>query len=439
MPYNAQPTHSFAIETPPGGRTVGYSAPAILIAFTSIVLRRAVVFVLFWFLPSVGLSRGQEAESTSIQGIPVENRWWFQPTDIGGYRTAAHEFGWDQNRLRLWGLGRGYFSTDGRVEFTGQETTFGAEAQVLAEWTAEHECFWTSATCESYLNQPFDDNILVDDPVRASFASNFDVDTFELSQMFVSIGQGNWVLDVGRFATPFGRYYGPLLSNSRADGPFIRTESILNRETGLQLRYNPGIWRLSAAVVNGSTGRDTNASKALIARAGFDLEHWVGGASIKQQDGIGSESQKEFNNHIGVDLAWRAGNFMLAGEAIYDQYGLRRPGTDLNDISWGRSLYNRQLNNGLNQPLDGVGWYLNAIWTFSRSRTVIGYGQFHPEPIGDPIHDEMTRRLLAKQTWMLSDRVEWYGSVLLENWLEDFTLGHDRMGYSILSGVQFHF
>ena len=130
---------------------------------------------------------------------------------------------------------------------------------------------------------------------------------------------------------------------------------------------------------------------------------------------------------------------MLAGEAIYDQYGLRRPGTDLNDIFWGRSLYNRQLNNGLNQPLEGVGWYLNAIWTFSRSKTIVGFGQFNPEPIGDRIHDTAISRLLAKQTWMLSDRVECYGSAFFENSIENFTLGHDRMGYSIMSGLQFHY
>ena len=397
------------------------------------------VLGLIWLFVLPGTSVGQEPEPIDAEPNPTTNRWWFESADIGGYRAAAHEFAWDQNRVRLWGLGRGYFSTDGRVEFTGQETTFGAEAQVLADWTSEHDSFWTGATCEAYLNQPFDRNLLIDDPTRASFASNFDVDTFELSQMFVSIGRDNWVLDVGRFVTPFGRYYGPLFSNARSDGSFIRTESILWRESGLQLRYNPGIWRFAAALVNGSSGRDTNSSKGIIARAGFDLPNWVGGASAKQQDGIGSESQKEFNNHVGIDLAWRSGNFMLAGEAIYDQYGLRRPGTDLNDIFWGRSLYHRQLNNGLNQPLEGVGWYLNAIWTFSRSRTVLGFGQFHPEPIGDRIHDTVISRLLAKQTWMLSERVECYGTAFLENSVESFTLGHDRMGHSIMSGLQFHY
>ncbi|NIL97949.1 MAG: hypothetical protein GTO62_12695, partial [Planctomycetales bacterium] len=54
---------------------------------------------------------------------------------------------------------------------------------------------------------------------------------------------------------------------------------------------------------------------------------------------------------------------LISTEWIYDQYGLRRPDVALDDIDWGRSLYNRQLNNGPYQPITGWGGYANLIYT----------------------------------------------------------------------------
>jgi len=41
--------------------------------------------------------------------------------------------------------------------------------------------------------------------------------------------------------TPFGRTYFPLYSNSRIDAPFIRTEAIGWRQTGVLLHYKHGL------------------------------------------------------------------------------------------------------------------------------------------------------------------------------------------------------
>ena len=331
------------------------------------------------------------------------------------------------------------FYTDGRYEFSGQETSLTAEGQLLADWTRQADGWWAGLTGETYLTQPFDRNILVDDPLRASYSHNFEIETLQLSQLFVSLGNDRWAVDFGKFITPFGRYYGPIYTNLQTDLPFIRGEAIRLRETGAQLRYQSGIWRHSAAITNGSQDRDTNSSKALVARASWDTGVWAGGVSVKTQDGIGSEGQKEFNNHTGIDLSWTNGTLRLAGEVLFDQYGTRRPGLSLDDITWGRSLYNRQLNQGLYDPITGTGWYLNTIWTRTRGTSVLGFGQYFPEFIGDPIHDQNNWRILVKNSWQLGARTELFASAFVEPSLEDFAIAHTRLGYLVLSGLQFHF
>src|SRR5205085_7266157 len=129
-----------------------------------------------------------------------------------------------------------------------------------------------------------------------------------------------------------------------------RYEAILLRETGLLVQWDSSNGVIQATVTNGSVERETNSSKALVARIGIDQPSYTLGTSVKWQDGNGSETQKAFNNHAGVDAMLRFGSWTLSSEAIYDQYGLRKPGTPLNDITWGRSLYYRDLNNGLDNP-----------------------------------------------------------------------------------------
>lgn len=366
---------------------------------------------------------------------------WIVPEQLG-YRNAPIR--WDfseQSRLQLWNTTRSFYSADFRLEFTGQEAFFAAENQTLATFVFDDENWRTSVTSELYLNIPFDDNILTDFALRESFAHNFEIDTLQLSQLFLTVEQDNWALDLGRFVTPFGRYRAPLNTNSRFDAPFIRTESILFRETGLQLRMHPGVWRIAAAITNGSDGLDTNSSKAIVARAGFDNQTLASGVSVKWQDGIGSEGQKEFNNHAGADITYRSSNgpWTFSGEWIYDQYGLRRPGTPLDEIVWGRSIYNRQLNNGLNNPITGNGWYASAIRRSGRSVLAFSYGQFHPEQLGDTIHDQTTRRFIAKGIFPLNPQLDLLATTIIENDVEEGQAGRRRRGLAVLLGMQFNF
>lgn len=364
---------------------------------------------------------------------------WIAPKNLG-YRGPAltRQFG-ERTQLSLWGNVRGFFSADHRVDFTGQEFFAGAEASTMAKLVHDEGAWQSSVTGELYFNQPFDRNVLVDYPLRESFSHNFEIETLEISQLFISAKRNDWTADFGKFLTPFGRFRAPLISNVRNDAPFIRTESIQFRETGFQLRYEPNALRLAAAITNGGENRDTNSSKAIIARAGFDTGNLAGGASVKWQDGIGSEGQKEFNNHAGVDFAIKRGRLTLSSEWIYDQYGLRRPGFNLDDIDWGRSIYNRQLNNGLNVPLSGWGWYANAVYRGDVATTVLQYGEFHPDAIGDNIHDQVTRRVSSKYIRRISERLDFYVSAVFENRVENAQDGRFRKGTYILSGVQFNF
>lgn len=364
---------------------------------------------------------------------------WINPENLG-YRSSGYErtFG-ERTRLSVWANARGYFSSDHRVEFTGQEFFAGVEASALFK-LVHNEGQWQSAvTGELYFNQAYDRNILVDYPLRESFSHNFDIDTFEISQLFLTAKRNDWSVDIGKFLTPFGRFKAPLVTNERNDAPFIRTESILFRETGIQLRYEPSALRLAAAITNGSEDRDTNSSKAILARAGFDTGVVSGGASVKWQDGIGSEGQKEFNNHAGVDFAVTRGRLTVSTEWIYDQYGIRRPGFDLDDIDWGRSIYNRQLNRGLNEPLSGWGWYGNAVYRHDLATTVLQYGEFHPNPVGDNIHDQVTRRFSTKYIRQISQRLDLFVSGVFENRVENAQDGRFRKGVYVRSGFQFNF
>lgn len=409
-------------------------------------------------LATVPVCAGQDSYDSSVADVetslPVDDElpipicksplsctdlWWFQTNQLG-YQGGPHTFTMGEGSMAfVWANARAFWSNDLRYEFTGQESFIGTEAATLAS-VVHQENGWTSAaTGEFYFNQRFDDNVLADYPLRASFSHNFDIDAVEISQLFITANRNDWFCDLGKFVTPFGRYWAPTVSNERTDAPFMRTESVLFRETGIQLRYEPNQWRLAAAVTNGGSDRDTNSSKAFVARVGFDTGKFAGGASVKTQDGIGSEYQKEFKDHAGIDLMMRSGRLTLSTEWIYDEYGMRRPGINLDDITWGRSLYNRQLNNGLNHPLSGWGWYGSAVWQGEFATAVVQYGEFHPNRIGDNIHDQTTRRISSKYIRRISDCLDWYVSGIFENRVTNAQDGRNRKGTFILTGVQFNF
>ena len=337
------------------------------------------------------------------------------------------------------GVARVAYFNDQRIEFTGQEATFAVEAQIVAAARVEREHWNYSLFSETYLTQPFDDNILVDSAVRNSFAGNFDQHPLEISQLYIGANRDVWTFEFGRFVTPFGRYYAPVLTNARNDVPFVRSESILFRETGIRVACRPGIYNFELAGTNGSDGKDTNSSKAGMGRFGIETQGFACGASFKWQDGIGSETQKEYNNHAGIDFMCRNGCWIFAGELIYDQYGMRRPGIPLDQITWGRSIYNRQLNNGLLNPISGVGWYSQLIYQEEFWTCLLGYGEFHPELIGDPIHDVVTHRILAKAIHNLTPNLSVFLHGTFENSFTNAQAGKPRVGVYLIGGAQFDF
>jgi hypothetical protein len=356
--------------------------------------------------------------------------------DVPGEYTE-YAFGEPEPCYHVGGKARAYYINDQRIEFTGQEETFAVEG--VLDGGIHHEVgpWLCQVETELFLTQPFDRNRLVDNPVRESFAHNFDLDVLSISQLYLSARQGDLYFAAGRFVTPFGRFYFTNYRNNFDDSPFIRSEVILFRETGLLAQWDPDGWCFTAALTNGGPGQDANSSKALIARAGIDREWFAAGASVKVQDGIGSESQKTYNEHVGLDAMLRRGNWTFSAEAIFDHYGFRRPGFDPDDITWGRSVYFRDRNKALHEPITGVGYYLNAGYEGPLWSLALNYGEFYPEELGVLEHDTPTRRGIVKASRHWTRHLETYGVLMLENSLADAFVGHDRKGVYVLLGCQF--
>lgn len=394
-------------------------------------------FVAWSLMSGITLGQGPLGPPESLPPLPMDGFLLDpapEPEPIAPFHSSPPG---DEFCYHVGGQARGYYLNDQRIEFTGQEATFAAEGvidggihQRASDWDLMLEG-------ELFLNQPFDRNMLRDSPFRESWAASFDIEPLQISQLFLGARRGDLYAALGRFETPFGRFYYPLYRNNFDDSPFIRSEAILYRETGLLLQWDPAYWVFTAALTNGGREQDTNSSKALVARVGIDQPWWALGASVKVQDGIGSETQKTFNEHVGVDLMLRRGCWMLSAEAIYDQYGLRNPGTRLNDIFWGRSLYLRDLNKAQDQAIHGLGYYVNVGYEGPFWSLTLNYGEFHPESLGRPAHDTPTRRGLVKAARFWTRHFETYGVVMIENDLGDLFGRVDRSGTYALFGCQF--
>ncbi len=344
-------------------------------------------------------------------------------------------------------MARAFYRMDQRIQWTGNETVMGAEGIVTPSITLSSGVSRFRVAGEFYLNQPYDKNFYTGNvegysadthDSRASYAANFDREYFETPQLYLSWVRNNFEFRAGKMATPFGRYYVPMMSNEWSDAPFIRSESIIKRQTGLLLRWNPAIWEFDAGIFNGSEGLDTNSMKAVIARAGINLGCFQMGISALVQDGIGSEEQKEEKSHYGADAALKMGHWTLSGEVIYDQYGLRKE-FDPNDIFWGRSIYYRQIYNG-GDPISGVGYYIDLNYQAGPWCFDLNYGEYHPEKLRNPDfpqHDIVNRRFMAKLAREVSRYAQWYGAIILEN--DGFVAqrGRDRRGWYLLTGVKF--
>jgi len=337
------------------------------------------------------------------------------------------------------GKGRGYYINDQRIEWTGQEATFTTEGVVTGGVLQQAGGWDLQFETEIFLNLPFDRNILNSNE-RAGFAPNFDVDPLQISQLYLAARKDDWYFSLGRFPTPFGRYYYPIFRNNFDDSPFIRSEAILFRETGLLMQWDPDGFVFTAALTNGGFGQDTNSSKAGILRAGIDRERFACGMSWKVQDGIGSEWHKMYKGHVGVDAMVRWGNWMLSGEAIYDEYGFRDAGFDPNDIFWGRSYYFRDSNRVDQKPLHGFGYYVNLGYEGPRWSLALNYGEYFPlDELGFAAHDTPIHRGLVKASYHLTPNFETYGVALVENSVPyPFTsYSFERMGSMLIFGCQF--
>ena len=207
-------------------------------------------------------------------------------------------------------VARGYYQNDQRIAWSGMEDTFGGEADITSELRQRCGDFEFSVDSEFYINEPYGRNQLLTDPERQSYAANFQIDQFEVSQLALVTNYQDWTFKIGKFVTPFGRYYFPLYSNAMWDAPFIRSEAINWRETGILAHYKSGYFVGDIALTNGGDNMGTNSSKFLMSRVGLESDWWAVGCSVKQGNGNGSENEKEFDNYYGVDaMCSRAARF----------------------------------------------------------------------------------------------------------------------------------
>ena len=401
--------------------------------------RLPLLLVLVWVLAWIAAPLCARGQDDPIQLLPPPGQEWVEglPTTTSPTDDVFPQKAPDPLCYHVGGLARGYYVNDQRITFTGLEETFAVEGVVdggvhhqVGDWT----CL---AEGEIFLTQPYDRNRLVDTPVRESFAHNFDVDIVSISQLYLAARRNDLYFALGRFVTPFGRFYFTNYRNNFDDSPFIRSEAIQFRETGLLAQWDPDGWCLAAALTNGGPSQDANSSKALVARAGIDRETFAAGASVKVQDGIGSEGQKTYNEHVGLDAMLRRGNWTFSAEAIWDRYGFRRPGFDPSDMTWGRSLYFRDFNDAWHEPITGVGYYASAIYAGPLWSLEFNYGEFYPEQLGIRRHDATTRRGILRASRHWTSHFETYGVVMIENDLPRAFVGHDRRGIYVLAGCQF--
>ncbi|MFC1806895.1 coiled-coil domain-containing protein [Candidatus Omnitrophota bacterium] len=351
----------------------------------------------------------------------------------------------DSTRLKVGTLLRSYYINDQRINWSGQEATFAVEG-VFSPWV-ESEGDWGRMKVggDFFLNQRFGRNLLRHNNILDTYSENFQVDTFEIDRLSIELEKWGFTLRAGKVATPFGRYYFPLFTNARSIGPFIRTESINWRESGVFLTYKYNYLVLDLGHVNGEAQKDTNSDKANMGRLGFEGKNWAIGISGKLQDGIGSGGQKEYNNHAGADIMIRLHPaLILSGEVIYDEYGFRND-FNINNIDWPRSLYYRDIYYSRNEPLDGIGAYLNLGYRDGGWLIDFNYGEYHPDKVGISHNDLIRKRGLLNIAYD-SDFLpgfRLFSAVMVENDIKDSELEalarQGQKGFAATAGAQYKF
>ena len=354
-----------------------------------------------------------------------------------GYRFEDSEH---LTNFEMSGAVRGYYISDQRIQWSGMEAVFGAEAVLAPQITREYPWGVTAAKSEFLIHQPFGKrNLALSDSNIRKYEPYFDVEPFEISQMYLHISRNNVLsFNIGKIKTPFGRTEYPALLNSRFDAPFIRSgELILTHETGVLISYTPGFFRLDLAGVNGEREKDTNSSKAVIARVGIEKDtDWAFGLSGKWHDGIGSEYDKTFNNYLGVDFKIRLHpRLILSGEMIYDQHGYHQKKGEENGTT---SLYYREIYfNG--DPISGIGGYVDLGNKDDKWNSHLNYGEYYPEKVGNPYHDDPIKRLLINVAYCIMPDIKVFATVLLENERYEEEWRKEQSPYGYLIGFQFNF
>jgi hypothetical protein len=315
------------------------------------------------------------------------------------------------------GLFRGYMRDDQRIEWSGLENTFGAEGVLRPSFVSRTGDWVVATEGEFFLNMPYGSSIL-SDPQRDLYRSNFQVQTFQIQQLFVEASYEDFTVRIGKSRTPFGRYQSPMYTNSMEDAQFLRTDVIGFFETGIFFRYRPNEWVVDLAIVNGEPDLDTNSSKGIITRIGYETACWTAGFSAKYQDGISSEYQKRYDNVIGVDGSVALGRFLIYGEAVYDVHGFHRNPADdpqFNPLNLGvRSLYGRDVFGG-DAGITGMGAYIGVTYRADTWLVDLSYGSYQPQKIGVPASDAPTDRLLLKTAYVAARNLEVFFIALCEN------------------------
>ena len=361
---------------------------------------------------------------------------WRKPSDMFNYQVGTDSV------LQIDGAIRGYFRDDQRIEWSGVERTFGAEAVVRPALRSQAGGWHISAEAEIYLNHRYGRSIL-SDPERDQYRGNFDVDTFQLFQMYVQARYDDFIIRLGRSRTPFGRYQSPMFTNQMADAPFLRTDVVNFTETGLFFRWQPSLPVVfDFAIVNGEPDVDTNSSPGVVSRLAYEDDFFILGASMKVVDGISSEYQKRYANVYGLDTSVRWGRWLFYGEAMYDEHGFWRDFFRYgNPYNYGpRSIYGRDAYRGTEkQSIKGSGYDIGVAYRGDSFIIDANYGEYFPEDIGDPIHDPAIRRFLLKGTYFITPNVQLFGVGIVENRrIRDGLLG-SMNPHSVFTGLQFVF
>ncbi len=342
----------------------------------------------------------------------------------------------DSTSIQLDFTFRSYAIDDQRIYWSGLEMSFGAEASIQANIEKKFRGGVLTVESEFFIDQPFGKNILTDEE-REDYLANFELETFTISKLNLALQLGKWNLKFGKVLTPFGRHHFDFFSNNLNFGaPFIRTEAILWRETGLVIHYGHKFISFDIAIVNGEENRDTNSSKAGIIRLGAQGKNWALGFSYKAQDGIGSEQQKEYKEHTGIDFMVKISRFTISGEWIWDHYGFHRE-FDEEDIYWPRSLYFRDIFYQYKTPIKGKGGYLNLRYESPKLLLNVNYGEYYPQEIGHPLHDPPIKRLVAKIAYRFFKSFRLYFTGLLENQREKESWSSGAKPWALLLGLEY--